>query len=456
MRILLRVLFLAYFAPQGKGAKNGALLTMLSLFLAFFLFVFVFGWVLLLKTSASLLLPNFDAVSDRCKYVLSKDTTGLQNVLRLKLFVLIHLLYTFIVLLPCASFLWILDEVLFARYINVIIEKPVITISVPRAGTTSFHRTLALDEQFATPTMLDLVLPFVCLQKVIYAIRYSFPELTRKLETFLKWINRVTPEVEARHPISLFAPDADDILLGEWHWSSVGAVRTFPVFLYWKRHYQMTSNAQRQRSLELHKRMCQKVLYSRGSPKAGSFQRKRLLLRSHLSPFLREFEDLYPDATFVGIMRDPLDILRSFAGLSNAAVYASTGVDIFKRANADGSNQNTPWSAVIVQILADMMRREAYLYDTGGGIRNKNSHHVKFRDFKQDSLACLESLYKKASLSMTTQMKEAIGRGLEHHETYKTRHSYRNPTLQDLGIDKDAFLQLSGVRHYCTVLHQHN
>jgi hypothetical protein len=420
------------------------------------LFVFAFGWVLLLQTSASLLLPNFDAVRDRCNFILSKDSTGLQNVLRLKLFVLLHLLFTFTVLLPCASFLWILDEALFGNYRNVNIEKPVITISVPRAGTTSFHRTLALDEQFVTPTMLDLVLPFVCLQKVIYALRYSFPELARKTEAFLKWINRVTPEVEARHPISLFAPDADDILLGEWHWSSVGAVRTFPVASYWKKHYQMTSNAQRQRSLELHKRMCQKLLYSRGSLKAGQSQRKRLLLRSHLSPFLQEFEELYPDVTFVGILRDPLDILLSFAGLSNAAIYASTGVNIFENTNAAGGNESTSWSTVMVEILADMMHREAYLYDSGGGTRNKNSHHVEFHCFKRKPLECLESLYREVGLTMTTHMKEAIERGLEHHETYKTRHSYQNPTFQDLCIDKESFLQLSGVKHYYTVLKRHS
>merc|ERR1711920_398443 len=109
--------------------------------------------------------------------------------------------------------------------------------------------------------MLELVLPFLCLQKVICAIQSRFPHLVRQLERFLKWINRVTPEVEARHPISLFAPDADDILLGEWHWVSVGAVRSFPVLQYWKKHYQMTNPSTRQRSMELHRRMCQKLLY---------------------------------------------------------------------------------------------------------------------------------------------------------------------------------------------------
>ena len=28
--------------------------------------------------------------------------------------------------------------------------------------------------------------------------------------------------------VSLFHPEADDVLIGEWHWSAVGSLRTFP------------------------------------------------------------------------------------------------------------------------------------------------------------------------------------------------------------------------------------
>lgn len=176
---------------------------------------------------------------------------------------------TYLVILPLvASYLWTLDEIMYgSQYRSIPIHKPLLTISVPRAGTTSFHRTLALDvERFATPTMLELVMPFICVHKLVFAIRRYFPTTVMiHLEGFLKYMNHVTKQVEARHPISLFSPDADDILLGEWHWVSVGAVRTFPVKEYWQKHYQMMSNndhQERRRSLQLHYRMCQKVLYN--------------------------------------------------------------------------------------------------------------------------------------------------------------------------------------------------
>lgn len=407
----------------------------------------VVGWMLLTTTSASLLLPNSEAAWDRWTFATCSHNN---DAVRLKLFVLFHLLYTYMILLPCASYLWILDEILYGGYRTIVIERPVITVSAPRAGTTSFHRTLALDEQFVTPIMLELVLPFLCLQKLIYAVHSAFPSSIRNVEAFLKWINRVTPQVEARHPVSLFAPDADDILVSEWHWSSVGAVRTFPLVSHWKKHYQMSSTRQRRRSLLLHRRMCQKIMYQRGNmPSSNSqqFQHKRLLLRSHLSPCLDDFQNLFPDATYLSILRDPEDILRSFAGLSKTAVRASTGVDIFQRATTASSNTNPSWSTVAVDILADMMQREADLCHS-----NKQSHYVTFGDFQSDPARCLETLYEKANLIMSPQMKVAIQGGLGHHETYKTRHVYQNPSLEELGIDRDVFRELPGVKRYTTLL----
>ena len=139
----------------------------------------------------------------------------------LQLRTLCQILLTYLVVLPLASYLWTLDEVLYGRpYRNITIRKPLLTISVPRAGTTSFHRTLALD------TMLELVMPFICVHQLVMAMQRYCPTIViSRLEDFLKYWNYVTVDVEARHPISLLTPDADDILLGEWHWVSVGAVR---------------------------------------------------------------------------------------------------------------------------------------------------------------------------------------------------------------------------------------
>jgi hypothetical protein len=423
------------------------------------------GWILLTNTSASLLLPDPNAARDRFAYAVNIPASSSPSNLQLRLRILFHLCSTYAVILPLASFLWAFDDIFFRSYKTVPIVKPLIIISVPRGGTTSFHRTLALDNRFVTPSMLELVMPFLCLHKLVYGLHRMAPTAVQQLERFLKWINGVTSDVEARHPISLFAPDADDILLGEWHWISVGAVRTFPVASSWQHHYQMDAHTklQRERSLLLHQRMCQKVLYYRGGhdvDDSNSSSKKRLLLRSHLSPCVPDFQRLYPDATILGILRDPIDVLRSFAGLSQVAVKTATGVDMLAATESIAS----PWPPLFVKILSDMMARESLLYGGDNGEtwseppdRNPwmgQCHHITFAEFKKDPAQALETIFTRIQLPLTQQMKKAMHQGLGHHETYKTRHTYTNPTLEAMGIDQNAFLTLPGVARYSKLLKQ--
>ena len=105
-------------------------------YLTTLLSIIVFGWILLTSTFASLLLPSYDAARDRCKFALSFKASS-RHVLKLKLFVLLHLLHTY----TRVSYLWVIDEVLYGDCKAIVTERPVITVSVSRAGTTSFHRT---------------------------------------------------------------------------------------------------------------------------------------------------------------------------------------------------------------------------------------------------------------------------------------------------------------------------
>eukprot|EP00523_Entomoneis_sp_CCMP467_P006544 CAMPEP_0168729908 /NCGR_PEP_ID=MMETSP0724-20121128/6456_1 /TAXON_ID=265536 /ORGANISM="Amphiprora sp., Strain CCMP467" /LENGTH=227 /DNA_ID=CAMNT_0008776827 /DNA_START=116 /DNA_END=797 /DNA_ORIENTATION=- len=202
---------------------------------------------LLLGTEASLFLPSTTAARDRWSFVWQgssqqqKQQRQGQGQLRLRLRVLAHLLWTYSVTAPVA-WLWLTDEILFSGYHlsgsnAVLLEDAVIILSVPRAGTTSFHRALALDKQrFVTPCMLDLYFPFCCIQTILKLLARNFPQTLHTVEQFLKRCHNITEEVDARHPVQLLGADADDILLEN---GTTGSVRTFPVPEYYLKHYRL-------------------------------------------------------------------------------------------------------------------------------------------------------------------------------------------------------------------------
>ena len=131
--------------------------------------VLALGWIFITNTSASLLFPDPHAARDRCVYAVGIASASPLSNLKLRLLILCHTFSTYVIILPLAFYLWIIDEVFFGSYKTIQIRQPLTTISVPRGGTTSFHRTLALDERFVTPSMLELVVPFVCLHKLCTA-----------------------------------------------------------------------------------------------------------------------------------------------------------------------------------------------------------------------------------------------------------------------------------------------
>lgn len=193
------------------------------------------------------------------------------------------------------------------------------------------------------------------------------------------------------------------------------------------------------------------------------------------------------------IIRDPVHVLRSFAGLSATAVLAATDVDMLADANDDDKDvhhqdkdskiqtddstasssglttvttahcETKTFPQIMVDILSDMMERESKLYDDDDGNDDDDNpwhgrcHYVTFSDFQSNPVACLQTLYTKMDNlhPMTRQMEVALQSKdyLGQFESYKTRHAYQNPTLAAMKLDENKdFLKLSSVERYTQLL----
>jgi len=364
-----------------------------------------------------------------------------------------------------------MDEILFAGYRNMTIKKPLIIIACPRSGTTSLHEALSMDPNLISPHTSDLILPFMCANIFLKYCQRNFPNMLRRVERFLKKQKGISKDMELRHPSSLFSFDADDILLGEWNWVSLHAVRTFPVEECWWKNYDFSSFSknERRKILTFHSLVCKKKMFM--SVKGGKCN-QTLLLRSHLSQCTSDFKEIYPDAVFAGIIRDPIDILRSFAGLYNSSVYASSGVRMFPVAEEDVyegevfaqneccikvqdvEEKKVTWSSVIQLILDDMMRREAKLYSKEPSVpmSNYNTGHIKFIEFKKNLVGSIKNLYEQIGFKMGPTFILNLQYKVQAHHEYKKNHQYKNPTLNQLAIRKKSFLAMPGVKRYMMLL----
>ena len=186
-----------------------------------------------------------------------------------------------------------------------------------RTGSTSLHRALSLDaERYVSPRFVELAMPFLCLH---YFLDFLEAVDAKVGTTFILKIEKkfqqiMGEECMARHPMSFYEAEEDDILHAAWHLTGWYIGTMFPDADAWIESGQMVASysvAEQDKMFTFYERSLQKVLYRRGKGRC-------LLSKSHLIEFMFILERKIPSATFVGTVRNPKDTFVSWYALAQA------------------------------------------------------------------------------------------------------------------------------------------
>lgn len=222
------------------------------------------------------------------------------------------LLFWFIIIPVHNLFTWIgfgLDEVFFPGYRDQVIEAPVFIIGNFRSGSTLLQRLLAKDEEHLTAmkTIEIYIAPSIT-QRIFWKaagkvdavlFRGFFSKLVARIEA--KNLNNIP-----MHRVALQEVDEDEGILLH-NWTSTFLIFPFPFMelLSPYLHFdgEMTEKEKR-RAMIFYKKMVQKHIYYHGGKryiaKNPAFSSKVLALR-----------DYFPDAKFIYLVRNPVDMLAS-------------------------------------------------------------------------------------------------------------------------------------------------
>ncbi|MFP4394670.1 MAG: sulfotransferase family protein [Anaerolineales bacterium] len=229
------------------------------------------------------------------------------------------LLYTIFPLLELGiwlGFLW--DEIFYRDYRQMKIDAPIFIIGNPRSGTTFLHRLLAKDHQnFTTMKMWEMLFaPSVTARKIVWAgraldrrLNYPFRKRIRELEE--EW-----EEQNEMHRVALRAPEEDEYLL--FHIWSMLKIWTFSAILSEAKPYtyfdQEMPTAEKQQMMSFYTRCLQRHLYAHGPHD----KRKRTYLAKNpsFSPMIATLLDYFPNAKFIYLARNPLDVIPSYISLT--------------------------------------------------------------------------------------------------------------------------------------------
>lgn len=219
----------------------------------------------------------------------------------------------------------LLDEIFFAGYRRIKIEKPLFIAGIPRSGTTFTHRLLASDRaMFTTFTTWQAVFaPSIVQRRMVAGLARLDSVVGSPLAKGFGWLEaRFTSSMDAIHGISLFEAEEDYLALLPVGGSFI-LVTLFPAAKeLWRLGRLQELDADRRKDLLFFYKSClQRHLHE--APKGSRLLSKNAAFAS----WLPEFREVFPDASYLLCIREPMSALSSqiSALAPGLSFFATTG-----------------------------------------------------------------------------------------------------------------------------------
>ncbi len=265
--------------------------------------------------------------------------------------------------------------------------SPLFIIGHWRSGTTLLHNLVSLDEQFTFPNMYHVAFPhhFLLTEDIV--------------SKFTSWMlpkSRPMDNIETGWQL----PQEDEIGLCALCLISPYLMITFPEKDLYRDLFELknVSPAVLQEWKDTFLHFLRKVTYR---------EQKPIVLKSpshtYRVPLLL---DMFPDAKFLYIYRNPFDVFRSSMHLRRA---------LFEE-NTLGLLDETPWESEILEDYGKAIacyERDRHLIPEG------NLHEIRFEELELDPLSQIEQAYAGLSLPGFDALKQKLIPEIKRLEGYK-------------------------------------
>jgi hypothetical protein len=326
--------------------------------------------------------------------------------------------FLFLFLLPYTFALTVfraLDHVFYGSFRKIEVKAPIFIVANPRSGTTLLHRLLSLDgDRFTALQLWQTLVPSVFLYRLVGLLSRIDRLFGRPLGRLMHWIERTafggwdgvhnmgltaTEEEEAYFFMMWASPSVWFTFPDKDRLAHVGVLDDMPAYV-------------RHRVMRMHRTSIQRHLYATGS--RAVFLSKNVMSTGRLHSLL----EMYPDARFVYLVRNPDEAIPSFASMFSM-----------------------PWRFLVprmrgkdAKIWADLGVR-FYLHAAAFGATMPPDRFVTVRydDVVADPAGTVRELYKQLGLPLSDEFAATLARESERAARYERRHDY---TFEEFGIDR--------------------
>jgi hypothetical protein len=284
------------------------------------------------------------------------------------------------------------------------IEQPIFVTGLPRSGTTFFYNLLMEDEANAAPRCWQTIYPDVAgdTAREKCAIR----SVDRQLRIF----RHLAPDFDSMHPFTAAAPqECSEITAHVFASLRFDTTYHVPSYRAW-----LDVVGQRE-SYRFHRYFLEH-LARRGQA------RQRWVLKCPEHVFaLDAIREVYPDARFIFVHRDPMHVLASVARLTE--VLRQPFARRIDRASI-GRQVCDHWAEGATRIL-----------EAGSTIPADRIVHICYRDLVGDPVATVAHVYARLGLDCGDELKQRVAAYVEARPNGGYGQVQARYRLEDYGID---------------------
>lgn len=298
------------------------------------------------------------------------------------------------------------EEKRIPRILETPIVQPTVILGVPRSGTTFLHNLLAHDPANLVPRCWQTIYPYPDRGRTSAYSRSK--AVARQFASFL----RLVPELQSLHPLEADAAQECIEITGQ----VIQSLR-FDTTHYVPAYAEWLEGAGHVEAYRFHKRFLQHLQHQNG---AG-----RWVLKSPDHIFaLNALREVYPDARFVFVHRDPMRVLPSVARLTHVLRHPFTRkVDLMQI----GRQVSDRW-AEGAQLLIDASETLK--------VSPERVSHVQYRDLVRDPFKTVTAIYKHFGWTLTDQASARLRRAIDERPNGGYgRNEYR---VEDYGLNPAA------------------
>jgi hypothetical protein len=288
------------------------------------------------------------------------------------------------------------------------IDRPIFITGLPRTGTTFLHNLLAQDQSNRVVRVWETIYPSPGQRS-----RAPRPDRRpRQVDRQLAMFRKLAPELESLYPMTAHSPqECTEITAHVFRSLRFDTTHAVPTYRRW------LDDVGHNAAYQFHKRFLKHLQYWNG--------RGHWVLKCPDHVFaLDAIHDVYPDARFIFVHRNPLEVLPSVARLTDVLRRPFTRrIDRFEIGRQVGERWNNG-AATLVRVAQEVR------------LAPDRALHLKFRDFVRGPFDSIAAIYSHFGLTLSPDASERIRRfAAERPDGGYGRHRTR---LDEYGLDGQA------------------